>query len=136
MHLGMGLTTGLAGFEALDELPLMLRVIRNLCTLMSGAKPSVVSMSMQSSATNIRTYGFSMPDGSQLVALWTDGVAVYDDLGIKATVTIHNVSTQKVIGIDVLNSFEQPLTMSREGNNLVIRDLLIKDYPIFLHLVP
>jgi hypothetical protein len=134
MHLGMDITTGLA--EVSGKLPLTVRVIRNLCTVMAGAKPSDVSMSIQSSATNIRSYSFSIPDGSQLVALWTDGVGVDDDPGAKSTVTIQDVSARKVMGIDVLNTFEQPLGANIEGRNLVIRDLLIKDYPIFLRLIP
>jgi hypothetical protein len=93
-------------------------------------------MNIQSNMTNIRNYNFSLSDGSQLVALWTDGIAVDDDPGVNSTVTIQNVSVQKVMGIDVLNSFEQPLDINVEGSNLVINGLLIKDYPIFIHLVP
>jgi hypothetical protein len=135
MNLGMDLTTGIAVFVP-TEVPFMVRVSRNLCTLMAGAKPSAVSMSIQSTVTNTRSYSFSLPDGSQLVALWTDGVAVDDDPGVKATVILRGVSAQKVMGIDVLNGFEQPIVVSSEGSNLVISDLLIKDYPIFLRLVP
>ena len=134
MNLGMDLDTGEGGVGTLRVKSFT--TVRNLCTIMAGAKPSSISMDIQSSATNIRTYSFFLPDGSQLVALWTDGVAVDDDPGVKAEVTIHNVSAQKVTGIDVLNSFEQPLIVSREGSNLVISDLLIKDYPLFLYLLP
>ena len=67
---------------------------------------------------------------------WTDGSAFDDDPEIKATVAIRNISAHRMIGIDVMNSFEQPLVVNREGNDIVVRDLLIKDYPIFLRLVP
>jgi hypothetical protein len=36
--------------------------------------------------------------------------------------------------MDVLYGFEQPLITSSENGNLVIRDLLIKDYPIILRI--
>jgi hypothetical protein len=134
MHLGMDLTTGTSGLSSLRVESST--TVRNISTLMAGAEPISVSIDIQSTATNIRTYGFYLPDGSKLVALWTDGIAVDDDAGIKSTVTIQNVSAQKVIGIDVLNSFEQPLVFSNEGNNLVIRDLMVKDYPLFLRLIP
>jgi hypothetical protein len=133
IHLGMDLATIPGVLASRVE---SFATVRNLCTLMAGTKPTSLSLEIQSSATNIRTYGFSMSDGSQLIALWTDGVAVDDDPGVKATVTIHNMSAQKVMGVDVLNGFEQPLTVSSEGTNLVIHGLLIKDYPIFLHMVP
>lgn len=134
MQLGMDLTAGTSGLSSLRVESFT--TVRNLSTFMAGAKPSSVSMEIQSTATNTRTYSFSLPDGSQLVALWTDGTAVDDDPGVKATVTIQNVSAQKVMGIDILHSFEQQLVVSDEGGNVIIRDLLIKDYPLFLRLVP
>jgi hypothetical protein len=39
-----------------------------------------------------------------------------------------------VKGIDVLYGFEQELITSMEDGNIVIRDLLVKDYPIILRL--
>ena len=41
---------------------------------------------------------------------------------------------QSVIGIDVLHGFEQELSIETVDGNLVIRNLLIKDYPIILRL--
>jgi hypothetical protein len=131
IHLGMDLATIPGVLASRVE---SFATIRNLCTLMAGTNPTSLSLEIQSTATNIRTYGFSLPDGSHLIALWTDGVAVDDDPGIKATVTIQNISAQKVTGIDVLNSFEQPLNFNVEGGNLIINDLLIRDYPIFIRL--
>lgn len=134
MYRGMDLTTGLA-LENLDELPHMVRVIRNLCTVMAGAKPIELPIEIESEATNIRSYGFSLSNGDKLLALWTDGVAVDDDAGVEATLTLPGFSAQKVIGIDILNGFEQELVTSSEDGNLVIRDLLIRDYPIILRLI-
>ena len=133
MYLGMGLTTGLA-LEALDELPLMVRVIRNLCTVMSGAKPIELPIEIQSEATNIRSYSFSLTNGDKLVALWTDGVAVDDDPGIEATLTLPGFSAQKVTAIDVLNGYEQELITNIEEGNLVIQNLLVRDYSIILRI--
>jgi hypothetical protein len=39
-----------------------------------------------------------------------------------------------VKGIDVLYGFEQQLITSSENDNLVLRGLLIKDYPIVLRI--
>jgi hypothetical protein len=38
------------------------------------------------------------------------------------------------MGIDVLHGFEQQMITSEEDGNLVIRDLLVRDYPIILRL--
>ena len=80
------------------------------------------------------SYSFSLTNGDKLLALWTDGVAVDDDPGINATLTFPGFSAQKVTGIDVLNGFEQELVTSMEDGNLVIPNLLVKDYPTILRL--
>jgi hypothetical protein len=95
---------------------------------------AVGQVEIQSEATNIRSYSFSLPNGDRLVALWTDGVAVEDDPGVAATLIVEGLAAQKVMGIDVLNGFEQQLVTSIEDGNLVIRNLLVKDYPIILRL--
>ena len=133
--LGMNLTTGL-GLESLGELPLMVRVIRNLCTVMAGAEPASLPVEIESDAENIKSYAFSLPNGDKLLALWSDGVAVDEDPGIEATIILPGFSTQRVVGIDILNGFEQELVTSIEDGNLVIQNLLVKDYPIILRLTP
>ena len=59
-----------------------------------------------------------------------------DDPGVNSTLTLHGVTSLKVIAMDVLNSFEQESIASVEDGSLVIRDFLIKDYPIILRLTP
>ncbi len=61
-------------------------------------------------------------------------MAVEDDPGIEATPIIESVSAQKVTGIDVLNGFEQQFITSVENGNLVMRSLLVRDYPLILRL--
>ena len=99
---------------------------------MAGAKPVSLPVEIESEAENIKSYAFSLSNGDKLLALWTDGVAVDDDLGIEATVTLPDFSVQKVEGIDVLNGFKQELITSIEDGSTVINNLLVKDYPIIL----
>jgi len=131
--LGMDLTCGLA-LESLEELPLMVGVVRNLSTVMAGAEPESLPVEIQSEATNITSYSFSLPDGDKLIALWTDGVAVENDPGIATTLIVPDISAQRVVDIDVLYGVEQQLITDSSDGNLVIRDLLVKDYPIILRL--
>ncbi|GAG47462.1 unnamed protein product, partial [marine sediment metagenome] len=71
----------------------------------------------------------------KLFALWTNGTAVDNDPGVNTTLTFPGLSVRKVVGLDVLNGFEQELVTETENGNLVIRNLLVKDYPIILRLI-
>jgi parallel beta-helix repeat protein len=136
MHLGMDFTMVGNEMQMPDVIKLLPRyyVVRNLSTVMAGAKSTDLPTEIQSEATNIESYSFSLPNGDRLVALWTDGVAVDDDPGVKSTVIVPGFSAQTVMGIDVLSGFVQQLITETEGGNLVIRNLLIKDYPMILRL--
>ena len=112
------------------------RTKANLNTLMSGSQPASIPVTITSEAANIASYGFTLSGGDRLFALWTDGVAVDDDPGIPATLTFPGVSDTTITGIDVLEGYKQELVASEEDGNLVIRDLLVKDYPIILRLSP
>jgi len=79
------------------------------------------------------SFHFSLPNGNSLVVLWTNGAAVDDDPGVSATLILPYFSAKEVIGIDPLFGFEQQIITGAEDGNLVVHDLLIKDYPIILH---
>ena len=79
-------------------------------------------------------FTFTGSDGSKLIALWTDGVAVNVGPGISSTITIPGFADWEATGIDVLNGFEQELISTNENANLTIHDLLVKDYPIIIRL--
>jgi len=102
---------------------------------MAGAEPAELPIEVQSSATNIVSYSFTLPNGSYLVGLWTNGTAVEEDPGIESTLIIPEVSASKVVVIDVLNNFEQELITETENGGLVIRNLLVKDYPIIIKFI-
>jgi hypothetical protein len=134
MHRGLGFIVTIALPGAHDPTLQKVQAIHNICDLMAGANPYNIPIEIQSGATNIKSYSFTLPNGDRMVALWTDGVAVDEDPGISSTLTLPGFAGWNATGIDVLNSFEQKLITSNENGNLVIRDLLIKDYPIIIRL--
>ena len=109
--------------------------VRNLNTILAGTTPTSLSVDIQSEATNIMSYGFNLPNGDILFALWTDGVAVDNDPGVNTTLTIPGLSIGKVVGLDVLHGFEQELVTETANGNTIIRNLLVKDYPIIIRLI-
>jgi hypothetical protein len=132
MHLGMGVTTHLGGAHGLRHETVT--VVSNLATVLDGASVESFPVQIQTTSTNVMSYTFVLPDGDRLVALWTDGIAIEDDQGLSATLKFPGISAQNVIGIDVLHGFEQGLIAEAENGDLVVRDLLVKDYPIILRL--
>lgn len=91
-------------------------------------------MIIESDATDIAYYTFSLPGGETLIALWTDGVAVEEDPGISASIIIPGHSGRLAVGIDVLVGFEQLLTTRDNDGDLVIPNLVVRDYPIVVQL--
>ena len=128
---GMDFTTGTA--SCLECSPTM-EVLRGMATIMAGATPTNLQVQIQSQATNIEYYTFSLSNGDKLIALWTDGTAVDDDSGVSADLIINDISSEEVIGIDVLESYQQSITTSNENGNLVINDLIVRDYPLVIKI--
>jgi len=130
MHLGMDISVEVGGVFPSRVTPFA--TVQNLCTLFAGAMPEDVAVEIQSTATNIRSYGFSLPGGEKMVALWTDGVAVDNDPGVPATLVFRDFSAQRMTGIDVLSGFHQELVTEENDGNLIINNLVVKDYPIIV----
>ena len=101
---------------------------------MAGAQAMEIPVEIQSEAMKVKSYGFSMTNGDKLLAIWSDGVAVDDDPGVSATVTLPGFSGWTATGIDALYDYEQELITTSENGNLVIENFLIKDYPIIIRL--
>jgi len=135
MQLGLDVGVGVQGLTSWEyHVRWIYETIRNLSTVMAGARPDNLAVEIESAATNIMSYGFTLPNSDTLFALWTDGAAVDDDPGVRTTLTFPGLSASKVIGIDVLHGFEQELITETGNGNLVIRNLLVKDYPIILRI--
>jgi len=132
MELGMDMGVGLGGLN--QDASWSYPTIRNLSTVMAGNKPIDITVEIISDATNITSYGFSLPNGDKLFAVWSDCVAVDEDPGIPSTISFIGFSGWNAIGIDVINGFEQELISTNENGNLIIYDLFIKDYPIIIRL--
>jgi len=131
MHLGMDVTVTQL---LLVDNPQLYRTNAYLSTVMAGNKVLDLPVTIQSDAAYIKSYGFSLPNGDDLLAVWNDGIAIDYDPGIPSTLILPNRAGQKATAIDVLNGFEQEFITEAQGNDLVIRGFLLKDYPIIIRL--
>ena len=132
IQLGMGLNTQVTGNSSVR--PNMFSTIKNLATLMAGNKPLYIPMEIQSTATLVKSYGFSMPDGNRVLAIWNDGVAIDSDPGIPSTIILPDLTGWTATAIDVLIGLQQDLITGNENGDLIIRDFHLKDYPLIIWL--
>jgi hypothetical protein len=102
---------------------------------MAGGAPINLPLEIESDADNIVYYGFTLPNGDRLLALWTNGAAVDEDSGVQADLLLRGFSVQNVVGVDIRNGVEHEILTSTQNGNLIIRELLVKDYPIILRLL-
>jgi len=134
MHLGIDVYVEhrqvFGGFPT--QMPLSYSTVRNLCTVMAGHETIDISVKVDIDYDPIANYGFQMSNSDKLFAIWTDGID--DDPGIPATITFPGLVVENVVGIDVLDGFEQELVFEVVDESTVVRDLLVKDYPVLLRL--
>ena len=134
--INLGMDVIVSQFYAVpEEHPLQIvHTIQNLCTIMAGNNPIELPVEIESEAENITNYSFSLSNGDKLIALWTDGVAVDNDPGVKANLIVQGITFEDVTAIDVLKGYQQSLTTNNENGNLEIQNLIIRDYPMILHI--
>jgi hypothetical protein len=131
-NLGMGVRVSQHAIDPGD--PMIHSSVQNLCTVMAGNEPVNLPMQIQSTITNTVSYTFSLPNENYLIVLWNDDLAVDADPGTPTTLTIPGFAGYEATGIDVLHGFRQQMITSEANGDLIIRDLLVKDYPIILRL--
>lgn len=128
MHQGMDFVSGIAENITEYKTPVM----QNLATLLAGAEPFEINVEIETQAEKVLSFGFLLPNGDHLLAIWSDGIAVDHETGLLARLTIPATTALEVTGIDILNNFEQRMITSIENGILVIDNLFVKDYPIIL----
>jgi hypothetical protein len=136
LHRGLDLTTIIAPSDGNQHAT----ALTNMNVLLAGAQPLDLPVHVASGAQHLRQYSFALPDGSHLVALWTNWLPVEHDPGVAATVTIDGLGGRAGEAIDLMagstympGSTQQLITSTSNGA-LVIKDLLVKDYPTFIRI--
>ena len=135
---GIVTNLGLLDFTSvilLNRKPLIYDTVQNLCTALSGNESidMLVEVDIETDSP-VAHCAFRYPNGDRMLAIWTDGVAQNEDSSAPATITLLGLTAGTVTGIDVLHGFEQELVFEVNGEDTIVRDLLVKDYPILIRL--
>ena len=110
-------------------------VLRSLCTVMGGQKPNeTMTVEFSEKGKNFDNYNFDLPDGVLLAAVWLPGKSRDNHSGVKTDITIKNVSAKKVVGIELLNGFEQELKFKQVGGDVLLPALRVRDTPLLVRL--
>jgi hypothetical protein len=109
-------------------------VMRTLSTVLEGAQPIDSTLEFRGPSAKLDSYLFRVPDGSRLAAYWVPGAGSDDSPDARADVVIHGFSPTKATGIDVLDGTEQELKISVEAGTIVLKGMLVTDYPLLVRL--
>jgi hypothetical protein len=103
-------------------------VLRTLCTAMDEFQPAdfVVRYSAKG---DFESWTFAREGGEKLLAFWKRGRAPDISDGTLADVTLVGQKVTRAVGIDLINGREQELDFVQEGNNVVLRGMLVQDFP-------
>lgn len=134
INLGLDLAVSPTGISTLRKETFA--VVQNLATVFAGATTVQFPVEIQTPIVRVASYTFALPGGSSLVALWNDNVAVDEDPGVETTLVLPGFAGQVAVGIDPLHGLVQPLVTHDDGQNLVILNLRVKDYPLLVRVSP
>jgi len=128
-HRGLGMNVTIQTFF---QVPFV-APIKNVNHAMAGAEPTELVFSITpDQPANLRQYAFTYPDGSKLISVWINDIGTEEDQNVESVVTIPGVTATRVVAIDPMYGFEQELNFEIVDGDLVIENLMVKDYPILI----
>jgi hypothetical protein len=132
-HWSIGLTRNTFGADPIPptQPEPVYYVLRTLCTVMDEFKP--VEFAVQYSAKEqLESWTFVRGGGEKLVAFWRQGRAKDVSDVTPTDVTLVNQKATRVVGLDLINGRQQELELAQEGNNVVLRGMLLEDFPVLV----
>jgi hypothetical protein len=109
------------------------QVMEHLGTLMAGAQAVSFPIAVVGPSSGV-SYTFAVSNGDRLVAIWNNVDIVDEETAASITLTLPDSAQCTPYGIDVLTGVQQRLVASIEQDDLVIKRLLVKDYPLLVRL--
>ena len=110
-------------------------VMRTLCTVMDDAKPAEVPMELRGKdSQQIDHWGFKFPDGDRMIALWVRDVCQDNYEGITTDLHLNGLVAAKATAFETLNGLTQNLVFNPQAGNTIIKNLIVRDYPLLIRI--
>jgi hypothetical protein len=106
-------------------------VQRTLATALAEVDPADLTVRYSLENAPFETWTFRRGD-ERLAVVWRAGVALDGSVGTASDIILVGVQAKWVAGIDTLNGREQRLNASVQGNDTVLKAMLLGDCPIVL----
>ncbi len=130
-HLGEDIAAGTHGVRDTAA-----QVVQRLATVMAGAQPESWPLEVETTAS-VLTYTFALPGGDRLAALWHTTPITDEDTIISVTLRLPGLAVDTMMyAIQVLDGYQQRLVTVQEAEELVLQDILLREYPLLIRIVP
>jgi hypothetical protein len=110
--------------------------LRNLATLTDSAQPCSFAVDVAGLDQPYETCRLKGDDGTLLLGVWLTCRSTDQCPRRTAQIVLRDVVARQVTGLDSINGTEQPLNFETTPQGMIIRDMLITDYPIFIKVTP
>ena len=107
-------------------------VTRNLATMLDGLEPGEFEYSIDRPPPRLEAFPLQAPDGPAL-AIWLGGRAEDRCEGVPVDVRL-KVPCRKAIAYDPLNGVSQELTVAQSGDAVLLKGVLVRDWPLIVRL--
>lgn len=109
-------------------------VTRNLATLLDGLEPAELALTVTPAPPRLETFG--LRDGEQSAFLLWQGGQVADQCAGQPVDVRVTTTAGRAVAFDPLNGCRQDLRVERDGDSLILRGLLARDWPLLVRLLP
>jgi len=107
--------------------------LRSISTILDGFEPATWAMELDFPG-EIECYTFANLSGERLAALWLPGEARDPGIEHPCSVRVPGMAGQTAKLIDSLNGTEQNAIAEQEETTLILRGVLVRDYPVFVRI--
>ncbi len=108
-------------------------VTRNLATMLDGLEPGELEYRIDGAPPELEAFALESPNGRAL-AIWLGGRAEDRCKGVPVDVHLKG-PWRKAVGYDPMNGFSQELSIKPSGNAVLLKGVLVRDWPLVIRLL-